>query len=104
MVSGASSLESGMLVLPSHQVRTQYHTDVASRSDPIFNMEVGVMKPAFNLECKYRVTMQTKEEWARGLVTLIVKGLVWFTDGSRMMEVTKTESMGNPWEEDSGSL
>ena len=48
--------------------------------------------------------MRSKEEWTRGLVTLIVKGLVWFTDGSRMMGVTRAESMGNLWEEGSGSL
>ena len=71
---------------------------MASRSDPIFNMGIGVMKTAFNLEFKYRVTMRTKEEWMKGLATLIVKGLVWFTDGSRMMEVTRAESMGNLWE------
>jgi len=74
------------------------------RSDPIFNMGVGVKKPAFNLECKYRVTMQTKEEWTRGPATPVVKRLVWFIDGSRMMEGTRALSMGNLWEEGSGSL
>jgi len=73
------------------------------RSDPIFNMGVDVMKPAFNLECKYRVTMQTKEAWTRGPATPVVKSLVWFTDGSRMMEGTRAESMGNLWEDGSGS-
>ena len=32
------------------------------RSDPIFNMEVDAMRPAFNLEPKYRVTMFIREE------------------------------------------
>jgi hypothetical protein len=36
------------------------------RSDPIFNMEVDCVRPAFNLEHKYRVTMFTREEWTRG--------------------------------------
>jgi len=43
-----------------------------------------VMRPAFNFEPKYRVTMLTKEEWNRGPgTTPAVKGLVWYTDGSR---------------------
>jgi len=36
------------------------------KSDPIFSMEVDVMRPAFNLEPKYRVTMLTRDEWTRG--------------------------------------
>jgi hypothetical protein len=55
---------------------------------------VDVMKPAFNFECKYRVTKQTKEEWTRGLATPVVKWLVWFTDGSRMMEGNGTGVYG----------
>lgn len=51
------------------------------RSDPVFNMGVDIMKPAFKLECKYGVTMQTKEEWSRGPATPVVQGLVLFTDG-----------------------
>ena len=35
------------------------------RFDPIFSMEVDVMRPAFNLEPKYRVTMLITEEWTR---------------------------------------
>ena len=57
------------------------------KSYPIFNMRVDIMKPVFNLEHKYRVTMLTREEWTRGPGTpLMVKGLVWFTDGSRTVE------------------
>jgi hypothetical protein len=54
-------------------------------------MRVDVMKPVFNLQPKYRVTtcMLTTEEWTRGPGTpLAVKGLVWFTDGSRTAEGT----------------
>jgi hypothetical protein len=51
-------------------------------------MGVGVMRPTFNLEPKYRVTMLTREEWIRGPGTPVVKGLVWFTYGSRKMEGT----------------
>jgi len=36
------------------------------RSNPKFNMGVDVMRPAFNLEPHYRVTMLTREEWTRG--------------------------------------
>jgi hypothetical protein len=36
------------------------------QSDPIFNMGVEVMRPAFNSEPEYRVTMLTREEWTKG--------------------------------------
>jgi hypothetical protein len=53
------------------------------KSDPIFNMGVNVMRPVFNLEPKYMVTVLTREEWTRGPGTpTSVKGLIWFTDGS----------------------
>ena len=43
------------------------------------------MKPVFNLEPKYRVTMLTREELTSGPGTPpAVKGLIWFTDGSRL--------------------
>ena len=58
------------------------------RSDPILNTGVDIMKPAFNLQRKYRVSMLTREEWTRGPLTPVVKGLVCFNDGSRTMEVT----------------
>jgi hypothetical protein len=48
-------------------------------------MRVNIMKPVFNLEPKYRVTMLAREEWTRGPRTpAMVKGLVWFMDGSRI--------------------
>jgi ribonuclease HI len=47
------------------------------------------MRPACNLEPKYRVTKLTREEWTSGTgAPSVVKGLVWFTDGSRMREGT----------------
>jgi ribonuclease HI len=47
------------------------------------------MKPVFNLEPKYRVTMLTREDWTRGPgIPPMVKGLIWFTDGSRTAEGT----------------
>jgi hypothetical protein len=59
------------------------------QSDPYFNMGIDVMRPAFNFEPKYRVTMLTREDWTKGSgAAPAVKGLVWFTDGSRMMEGT----------------
>jgi hypothetical protein len=59
------------------------------QSDPIFNMGVDAMRPAFNFEPKYRVTMLTREDWTIGTGTApVVKGLVWFTDGSKMKEGT----------------
>jgi hypothetical protein len=48
-------------------------------------MGVDFMRPAFNLEPKYRVTLLTREDWMKGTgVPPVVKGLVWFTDESRM--------------------
>jgi hypothetical protein len=32
------------------------------KSDPIFRMDVDVMRPVLNLEPKYRVTLLTREE------------------------------------------
>jgi len=53
------------------------------------------MKPVFNLEPKYRVTMLTREDWTRGPRTPpMVKGLVWFTDGSRTAEGTRAGVYG----------
>jgi hypothetical protein len=48
------------------------------------------MKPVFNLDPKYRVTMLTREEWTREPGTPpVVKGIVWFTDGYRTVEGTR---------------
>ena len=50
-------------------------------------MRVDFMRLVYNLEPKYRVTMLTREEWISGPGTPpAVKGLVWFTDGSRTTE------------------
>ena len=46
------------------------------------------MRPAFNFEPKYRVTMLTREDWTEGTGTPPVKGLVWFRDRSKMKEGT----------------
>ena len=47
------------------------------------------MRPVYNLEPKYRVTMLARNEWTeRTCAPPVVKGLVWFTDGSRMREGT----------------
>jgi len=52
-------------------------------------MGLDVMKPVFNLEPKCSNTMLTREEWTRGPATPpVVKGLVWFTDGSRTAKGT----------------
>jgi hypothetical protein len=53
------------------------------KSGPIFNMRVDFMKPVYNLEPKYRVTMLAGEEWTRSPEIPVVKGLLWCTDGSR---------------------
>jgi len=47
------------------------------------------MRPAFNLEPKYRVTMLTRKDWTSGSGSPSeIKGLVLYTDGSRMKEGT----------------
>jgi hypothetical protein len=52
-------------------------------------MGVDIMRLVYNLEPKYRVTMLAREEWTMGPGTPpVVKGLVWFTDGSRTGEGT----------------
>ena len=52
------------------------------------------MNPVFNLETKYRVTMLAIEEWTRGPGTPVVKGLIWFMDGSRTVEGTRARVYG----------
>jgi hypothetical protein len=52
-------------------------------------MGVDVMRPAFNPQPKYRVTMLTREDWTGGIgAPAVVKELVWFTDGSKMRKRT----------------
>jgi hypothetical protein len=52
-------------------------------------MGVDVMRPTFNFEPKYRVTLLNREAWTKGLgAPPEIKGLVWFTDGSKMKEGT----------------
>jgi ribonuclease HI len=59
-------------------------------------MRVDVMKPVYNLEPKYRVTMLARDEWMRSPRTPpVVKGLDLFTDGSRTAEGT---GMGVYWQ------
>ena len=66
------------------------------QSDPIFHMGVDVMRLAYNFEPQYRVTMLTREDWAKATgAPPAVKGLVWFTDGSKMRDGPGLESMGN---------
>jgi hypothetical protein len=58
-------------------------------------MKADVMRPAFDLKLKYRVTILTRKEWISRPGTLIaVKGLVWFADGSRPPEETGTAVFG----------
>jgi len=73
--------------------------------DPIFNMGVDVIRPAFNFELRYRVTMLTTEEWTKGPETSpAVKRLVWVQMGPGCGGELGLESMGNLWEEGSLSV
>jgi len=51
-------------------------------------MRVDFIKPVYNLEPKYRVTMLARQEWTRSPGTPMVKGLVWYMDGYRTAEGT----------------
>ena len=66
------------------------HSSILMRlqqSDPRFHMGVEVMRPAFNLEPKYRITMLIREDWTKATgAPPTVKGPVWFTDGSKMRD------------------
>jgi len=45
------------------------HSSILKRlqqSDPVYSMGLDVMRPTYNLEPKYRVTMLTRENWTRG--------------------------------------
>jgi len=58
-------------------------------------MGVDIMRPVYNLEPQYRVTMLTTEDWTKATgAPPAVKGLVWFTDGSKMREGTRTGVYG----------
>ena len=66
------------------------------QSDPSFSMGVDAMRPIYNFEPRFRVTVLTREDWAKADGSPpAVKGLVWFTDGSRMRGGPGLESMGN---------
>jgi hypothetical protein len=46
-----------------------------------------IMRPTYNCEPKYRVTLLTREELTKGTgPPPVVKGLVWYTDGSRIQD------------------
>jgi hypothetical protein len=64
------------------------------------------MRLAYNFEPKYRVTILTREDWTNGpRFPPVVKGLVWYTGGSRTREAGPgPEFMGNPWVGGSASL
>ena len=74
------------------------HSSILKRlqqSDPVYSMGLDVMRPTYNLEPKYRVTMLNRENWTRGSgATPEVKGLVWYTDRSRVKEGTGTGVFG----------
>jgi hypothetical protein len=57
-------------------------------------MGVDVMKPAYNFELKYMVTILTRDAGTKGTGTSVFKGLVWITDGSKV-RVRGLDSMVN---------
>ena len=71
------------------------HSSILKRlqqSDPTFNMGVDVMRPAFILEPKYRVTMLTREDWTsdsgpppeiKGLVSSHIQEIGGLVSGAR---------------------
>jgi hypothetical protein len=71
------------------------------RFDPIFNMGFDVMRPAFNIEHKYRVTMLTREEAREPGTSPVVKGLSGLQMGPEFWRGMGLESMDNLWKEGS---
>ena len=62
----------------------------------MFNTRFGVVRLAFNLESQYIVILLLREVWTETTgVPAAIKGLVCFTDVSRMREVTGLESICN---------
>jgi hypothetical protein len=58
-------------------------------------MGVDAARPAFNFEPRYRVTLSHREDWTKGLgAPPEVKGLVWYTDWSKMREGTEAGVYG----------
>ena len=58
-------------------------------------MGVDVMRPAYNFEPQYRVTTLMREDWTKATGDPnAVKGLIWFTDGSKMRERTRAGVYG----------
>jgi ribonuclease HI len=52
-------------------------------------MVVDATRPTFNFKPRYRVTISRREDWTKGpAAPPEVKGLVWYTDGSKMREGT----------------
>jgi hypothetical protein len=52
-------------------------------------MGVDATRPTFNFEPRYRVTISHRKDWTNGPgAPPKVKGLIWFTDGSKMKEGT----------------
>jgi len=59
------------------------------QSDPTLNKRVDIVRPAYNFEPQYRVTMLPREDWTKATgAPPAVKGLVWFTDGSKIRDGT----------------
>ena len=46
------------------------------------------MRPAYNFEPQFRLILLMREEWTKAAGTPAFKGLVWFTDKSKMREGT----------------
>jgi hypothetical protein len=85
-----------MLVILTSQKRTQQCPNAATAVGPIFSMGVNVTRPTFNFEPRYRVIIPHREDWTkRPAAPPEVKGLVWYTEGSKMKGGPGRGSMGN---------
>jgi len=66
---------------------TRVHSSILiwfQKSDPIFNLVVEVMRPVYNFEPHYRVTMLKREDWTKAIgAPPAVKRLAWYTEGSK---------------------
>ena len=84
---------------------TQEHSNILmqlERFDPIFNMGFNIMRPGFNIEHKYKVTMFSREEKTREPGTPpVVKGLSGLQMVPERWRGMGLESTGNLWKEGS---
>ena len=57
-------------------------------------MGVDVMRPVYNFEPQYKVTMLTKQDWTKATCTPAIKGLACYKDWSKVRDGTGASVCG----------